>query len=98
MSEGVRFEGPVLGTHVDGIFGGFKSNGSFERAAYFREWMCAAGKSFTISFKMKPNKTSNPAKKQIIQGRQFNCSTRGIRMDENGFEEQLHPAGVGRGS
>ena len=61
---------PVLGTHVDDIFGGFKVCGSRKRADHFRTWMCEKGASLSIEFNMKISKTPPPAKQQIILGRQ----------------------------
>ena len=80
---------PVLGTHVDDIFGGFKSNRSFARAAHFREWMCDMGKELTMSFNMKPSKTPLPAKEQVILGRKFNSTTRRITTDITKREKYL---------
>ena len=88
-AEEFDVRGPVLGTHVDDIFGGFKSNKSFSQAAHFREWMCAAGKRLTMSFNMKPSKTPIPAKKQIILGREFNSSTRRITTADGKLEKYL---------
>ena len=81
-AEEFRARGPILGTHVDDIFGGFKNNASLMRAAHFREWLCKTGKRLTIAFNMKPSKTPFPAKKQVILGREFDSTTRRIKTDE----------------
>ena len=80
---------PVLGSHVDDIFGGFKSTPNVARATHFRGWMCAAGKHLTMKFNMKPKKTPPPARKQTILGRRFNSTTRRITTDRTKREKYL---------
>ena len=88
-TEDFRVRGPALGTHVDDIFGGFKSNHNYRRSAHFREWMCAKGKDLTLSFNMKPSKTPLPAKTQVILGRKFDSSTRRITTAADKIEKYL---------
>ena len=59
---------PVLGTHVDDIFGGFPHSLSYEKAFRFREYLCKVGKSLTVEFNTKVEKTPLPARRQVILG------------------------------
>ena len=58
---------PVLGTHVDDIFGGFPFCPSYDKALDFRNYMCRVGAALSVKFNMKVNKTL-PARKQVILG------------------------------
>ena len=52
-AEAMNCTGPRLGTHVDDIFGGFKSDNSYEKALHFREYLCSMGRSLTVEFNLK---------------------------------------------
>ena len=80
---------PVLGTHVDDIFGGFKRNGSFEPARHFREFMCSTGAFLTITFNLEVSKTPPPAKRQKILGRIFDSVTRRVTTAPDKREKYL---------
>ena len=61
-------EAPILGTHVDDIFGGFAFSESYEKAYHFRRYLCNVGESLTIKFNLDINKTPLPSKEQVILG------------------------------
>ena len=82
-AEIFKVGGPVLGTHLDDIPGGFKNNQSFSRADHFRVWMCDTGKRLTMSFNMKPSKTPLPAKRQVILRRKFDSTCRRNTTDDS---------------
>ena len=71
-----RTAAPILGTHVDDIFGGFANNQSYHRSWHFRDWMTKMGASLTMIFNLKVGKTPLPAKEQIILGRLYNSTSR----------------------
>ena len=73
---------PVLGTHVDDIFGGFKYCKSYDEALQFREFLCKVGLSLTIVFNEERRKTPLPAKSQVILGRLFNSVTKRVKTAE----------------
>ena len=81
--------GPVLGTHVDDIFGGFKNNSSFDRANHFRTYKCTTSASLTMEFNMKITKTPPPSRKQIILGREYDSVTRRITTSKDKQEKYL---------
>ena len=61
-------EEPVLGSHVDDIFGGFPFCDSYEKACNFRDYLCRTGESLTVKFNEKLTKTPLPSKTQVILG------------------------------
>ena len=75
--------GPVLGTHVDNIFGGFKRNLGLDRAIHFRRYMCETSMALSMSFNMKLTKTPPPALVQVILGRKYNSHTRRVVTAED---------------
>ena len=81
--------GPVLGTHVDDIFGGFKNNSSFDQANHFRTYKCTTSASLTMEFNMKITKTPPPSRKQIILGREYDSVTRRITTSKDKQEKYL---------
>ena len=73
---------PTLGTHVDDVFGGFKSDHSYDRARHFREFIFTMGATHTVNFNPKPSKTPLPAKRQVILGRQYDSATERVTTAE----------------
>ena len=73
---------PVLGTHVDDLFGGFKKCRNYNRAAHFRDFLIELGYSLTFVFNPKPSKTPLPDKSQVILGRRFNSITKRVSTAE----------------
>ena len=76
-SQQFNVHAPVLETHVDDIYGGFKTDRSEQRAIHFRQWMCDTGNILTVKFNMK--KTPMPSKQQVILGRLQDSSQRRVR-------------------
>ena len=76
-------DAPVLGTHVDDIFGGFKNCASFDKAMHFREFLFKMGSELTIQFNPKLKKTPLPAKSQVILGRLYNSVTTRVNTAPN---------------
>ena len=72
---------PILGTHVDDIFGGFKDCPDYKEAARFREYLIKTGSALSIEFNPKVNKTPLPARKQVILGRLYDSETRRVITD-----------------
>ena len=60
---------PILVTHVDDIFGGFKQCPEYTKAIRFREFLISSGSTHTIIFNPKEKKTPFPARVQVILGR-----------------------------
>ena len=77
-SQQVSKRAPVLGTHVDDIFGGFKHCTEYSEALRFRQFLINVGYKLTIMFNPKEKKTLLPAPKQVILGRLFNSVTRRV--------------------
>ena len=69
-----RIPAPILGTHVDDIFGGFKDCDCYQRASHFRMFLCRTGEYLTIRFNSKVEKTPMPDRIQVILGRRFDSS------------------------
>ena len=61
---------PILGSHVDDIFGGFPFCDSYERACHFRDYLCRIGELLTIKFNRKPTKNA-PSFKETGHPRVF---------------------------
>ena len=75
-------EAPILGSHVDDIFGGFQSNDSYEKALHFRNYMCSTGSSLTVQFNMKATKTPLPSRRQVILGCLWDSTDKHVRTSE----------------
>ena len=81
-AEEMNCGAPVLGSHVDDIFGGFLLCNSYEKACHFRAYLCRIGELLTIKFNRKPTKTPLPSKRQIILGCLWNSVDRRVRTSE----------------
>ena len=66
--------GPVLGTHVDDIFGGFKKCQSYRKAKHFRDYLCDVGAALSLNFNQNVEKNPLPARSQVILGRRYDSS------------------------
>ena len=78
---------PILGTHVDDIFGGFKDCQDYMEAARFREYMIEVGSSLSIKFNPKVEKTPLPAQKQVILGRVYNSISKRVTTDQKKIQK-----------
>ena len=81
-AEEMNCGAPVLGSHVDDIFGGFPLCNSYERACHFRAYLCRIGELLTIKFNRKPTKTPLPSKRQVILGCLWDSVDRRVRTSE----------------
>ena len=75
-------EAPIVGTHVDDIFGGFQLNDSYEKALHFRNYICSTGSSLTVQFNMKVTKTPLPSRRQVILGCLWDSTDKHVRTSE----------------
>ena len=73
---------PVLGTHVDDIFGGFKNCSSYQKAKHFRDYLCEVGAIHSIRFNQKTEKTPLPARSQVILGRRYDSCLKRVFTSE----------------
>ena len=80
---------PILGSHVDDIFGGFPFCDSYERACHFRDYLCRIGELLSIKFNRKPRKTPLPSKRQVILGCLWDSVDRRVRTSENKKQKYL---------
>ena len=80
---------PILGSHVDDIFGGFPFCSSYERALDFRSYMCEVGRNLSVRFNMKASKTPLPARKQIILGGLWDSKNKHVRTSPKKREKYL---------
>ena len=77
-SPGLRHT-PRLGSYVDDIFGGLVFSQSLAEALRFRRYICHTGKTLSLEFNMKVNKTPLPATNQVILGSAYDSINRRVR-------------------